>query len=31
MADRDHAAFATFISEEAVFFTGPKPLHGKAA
>ena len=23
MADRDHAAFATFVSEEAVFFTGP--------
>ncbi|HEY5862411.1 MAG TPA: nuclear transport factor 2 family protein [Casimicrobiaceae bacterium] len=30
MADRDHAAFATFLSDEAVFFTGPKPLHGKA-
>jgi len=29
MADRDHAAFATFLSTEAVFFTGPKPLHGK--
>ena len=31
MADRDHAAFATFLSDETVFFTGPKPLHGKAA
>jgi ketosteroid isomerase-like protein len=31
MADRDHAAFATFISDEAVFYTGPKPLHGKAS
>jgi len=29
MADRDHAAFATFLSEEAVFFSGPRPLHGK--
>jgi len=29
MADRDHAAFATFISDEAVFFSGPQPLHGK--
>lgn len=28
MATRDHAAFATFLSAEAVFFTGPKPLHG---
>jgi ketosteroid isomerase-like protein len=31
MADRDHAAFATFVSEEAVFFTGPSPLRGRAA
>ena len=30
MADRDHAAFQSFLAEEAVFFTGPKPLHGKA-
>ena len=30
MADRDHAAFASFLAEETVFFTGPKPLHGKA-
>ena len=29
MATRDHAAFTTFLSAEAVFFTGPKPLHGK--
>jgi ketosteroid isomerase-like protein len=31
MADRDHAAFATFVSDEAIFFTGPTPLVGKAA
>lgn len=31
MADRDHAAFVTFLSEEAVFFTGPTPLRGRAA
>ena len=31
MADRDHAAFTTFLSDEAVFFTGPTPLRGKAA
>lgn len=30
MADRDHAAFATFLSDETIFFTGPKPLRGKA-
>lgn len=29
MADRDHQAFADFISADAVFFSGPKPLHGK--
>lgn len=29
MADRDHLAFATFIADEAVFFSGPEPLHGK--
>jgi ketosteroid isomerase-like protein len=29
MADRNHAAFVAFLSDEAVFFTGPKPLHGK--
>jgi ketosteroid isomerase-like protein len=29
MADRNHAAFAAFLSDETIFFTGPKPLHGK--
>ncbi len=29
MKARDHAAFATFLSDEAVFFSGPTPLHGK--
>ena len=29
MADRDLRAFATFIAEEAVFFSGPTPLRGK--
>lgn len=31
MADRDLAAFASFVSDEAVFFTGPEPLRGKTA
>ena len=31
MADRDHAAFSTFVSDEAIFFTGPTPMVGKAA
>jgi uncharacterized protein (TIGR02246 family) len=31
MADRDPAAFASFIAEEAVFLMGGKPLRGKAA
>src|SRR3954471_11787831 len=31
MADRDHAAFGTFVSEEAVFFTGPTPFRGRSA
>jgi ketosteroid isomerase-like protein len=31
MADRDHAAFAAYLSEEAVFLSGPTPLRGKAA
>ena len=31
MADRDHAAFTSFLSEDTVFFSGPTPLHGKAA
>jgi ketosteroid isomerase-like protein len=29
MADRDSAAFASFVSDEAVFFSGPSPLRGK--
>jgi ketosteroid isomerase-like protein len=29
MADRDFAAFKSFLSDEAVFFTGPTPLRGK--
>jgi ketosteroid isomerase-like protein len=31
MADRDHAGFATFIAEEAVFFAGEKALRGRPA
>ena len=31
MADRDFAAFASLIAEEAVFLNGGKPLRGKAA
>lgn len=33
MADRDHAAFTSFLSEETVFFSGPKgtALRGKKA
>ncbi len=30
MAERDVKAFAAFISEEAVFFSGPTPRRGKA-
>ncbi|MBL8511703.1 MAG: nuclear transport factor 2 family protein [Betaproteobacteria bacterium] len=29
MADRDHQAFATFIADEAIFFSSTKPLRGK--
>ena len=29
MAERDHAAFVRFVSEEAVFFSGTKVLRGK--
>ena len=29
MADRDQDAFASFISDEAIFFGGPYPLRGK--
>ena len=31
MSDRDLAAFSSFVSDEAVFFTGPQPLRGKSA
>ena len=31
MADRTLQAFSSFVSEEAVFFSGPTPLRGKAA
>ncbi|MBU6436059.1 MAG: nuclear transport factor 2 family protein [Betaproteobacteria bacterium] len=31
MADRDHAAFTRFLSDEAVFMSGEQPLRGKAA
>jgi ketosteroid isomerase-like protein len=31
MADRDHAAFASFVAEEAVFFSGEKALRGRRA
>ena len=27
--DRDHAAFARFIADEAIFFSGPTPLRGR--
>lgn len=30
MADRDFAAFSSFIADDAVFFSGPKTLRGKA-
>ena len=29
MADRNHAKFAEFVSEEAIFFTGKEPYRGK--
>jgi ketosteroid isomerase-like protein len=29
MADRDHEAFTSFLSNEAIFFAGEKPLRGK--
>jgi ketosteroid isomerase-like protein len=29
MADRDHDAFTSFLSDEAVFFSGETPLRGK--
>ncbi len=31
MADRDHAAFADLLSDEAIFFNGEEPIRGKDA
>lgn len=31
MADRDHAAFTTFLAAETVFFSGERPLRGAEA
>ena len=31
MADRDLAAFASFVSSEAIFYSGPEPRRGKQA
>jgi ketosteroid isomerase-like protein len=31
MTERNLDAFGTFVSDDAVFFSGPTPLHGKAA
>jgi len=31
MADRDHAAFTSFLADDTVFFTSREPLRGKAA
>jgi ketosteroid isomerase-like protein len=31
MADRDLRAFGSFLADDTVFFSGPKPLHGKQA
>jgi len=31
MADRDHAAFASFLADDAIFVNGTKPTRGKAA
>lgn len=31
MADRDHAAFASFLAEDAIFVNGTKPTRGRAA
>jgi ketosteroid isomerase-like protein len=31
MADRDLRAFGSFLSDETVFFSGPKPLRGRQA
>jgi ketosteroid isomerase-like protein len=29
MKARDHAGFVSFVADDAVFFNGPTPLHGK--
>jgi len=31
MADRDHAAFARFLADDTIFFSGAKTLRGKTA
>ena len=31
MADRDYVAFTSFLSDDAVFFSGPEPRRGKQA
>jgi len=31
MANRDYAAFTSYLSSEAIFFTGPEPSRGKQA
>ena len=31
MAERDHSAFTTFLSEEAIFFSGDEAIRGRAA
>ncbi len=31
MADRDHAAFTSFLAEDTVFFSGPNAMRGKQA
>jgi ketosteroid isomerase-like protein len=31
MADRDFTAFTSYLSADAIFFSGPTPLRGKAA
>jgi len=31
MADRDLKAFASFVAEDTVWFSGPTPLHGREA
>lgn len=31
MADRDHAAFASFLAEDAIFVNGTEPIRGRTA